>query len=124
MTLYELIARISAILTPETGSFYQYVLHSSDDNGGFLRTRFCLWDRPVPDREIPPLEGALVCFRKPFCEDYGEGTGRVQLQLFYQNQEDNGFYASWSKDMGFGVPYLFDLREKSVRILDVTALED
>lgn len=38
MTLYELIKQVSQILTPQTDDFYNYVLYTSDDNGGFLRT--------------------------------------------------------------------------------------
>jgi len=41
MMLHDLLRQVSEILTPETGSFYGYLLHTSDDNGGFLRTRHC-----------------------------------------------------------------------------------
>lgn len=123
MTLYGLIGKISAILTPETNSFYDYVLRSSDDNGGLLRTRFCLWDAPAFwNREIPPLEEAVVCFRDPFQEDYGSGTDRVKLQLFYlygNGRKERDSWISWSRHTpGWRVPYLFDFRTMTYRILE------
>ncbi len=42
MTRYEFLHRISEILVPEKSEgFFQYLLHSSDDDGDFLRTRYC-----------------------------------------------------------------------------------
>lgn len=53
MTLYELLKQISNIITPENDVFYRYAIYTSDDNGGFLRTRYC-WrlDKPVKDRNL------------------------------------------------------------------------
>ena len=67
MRLYELLEQVSDILTPQTHSLYEYLLHTSDDNG-FLRTRYCYWDEPVPDHSIPNLEQVLICFRWPYSE--------------------------------------------------------
>lgn len=39
MTLYQLLARISDIITPQDDTFFKYAIYTSDDNGGFLRTR-------------------------------------------------------------------------------------
>ena len=93
MTFYELILQISEILTPETNSFYDYILHSCDDNGGFLRTRWCRWEKVLPDFEVQTQEKTLICFRKPFHEgdayyqkeEYAVHT-LVKMQLFYEER--------------------------------------
>ena len=53
MTLYELLQKLSNIITPEDDAFYRYAIYTSDDNGGFLRTRYC-WrkDKPIQDKEL------------------------------------------------------------------------
>ncbi len=127
MTLHQLTHRISQTLTPETDSFYDYVLWSSDDNGGFLRTCFRRKRKPLRDRDIQPLEEALVCFREPFAEDYGSNDCTyVKLQLFYQYDAERnvGHYIRWSRDMGFPVPYLFDLKAGTYRVLDASMPEE
>lgn len=67
MTLYKLLEQISEVLTPQMHSLYDYLLHSSDDNG-FLRTRHCYWHTPLPDHGVPDLRQALICFRQQFCD--------------------------------------------------------
>lgn len=121
MTLYELIGKISRILTPETDEFYHYVLHTSDDNGGFLRTRYCWWDKPLQDYKIPDMEKALVCFRYPFVESdltKDRKETRVKLQLFYYFSSE-GWKGDviWSMQLGYGIPYLFDLKEMTYRVV-------
>ena len=62
MQLYELIRKVSDILTPETDVFY------NDDNGGFLRTRYCWWDRCVKDRSLDDeYKKVLVTSVRPIC---------------------------------------------------------
>ncbi len=120
MTLYELIRQISAILTPETGSFYDYVIKTSDDDGGFLRTRFCYRRHLLEDREIAGLSETVVCFQKPFTEHYtDDGVGTlVKLQLDYEHRRDFSAkdFAAWSLDLGYRYAYLFDLTAKTYRV--------
>lgn len=53
MTLHELLKVVPDFLTPDSGLLYDYLLYTSDDNGGFLRTRFCWWpERAVTDKEL------------------------------------------------------------------------
>ena len=47
MSLYDLLKEISYILTPETHSLYDYMVHTFDDDGVFLRTRYFYWDKPI-----------------------------------------------------------------------------
>ena len=60
MTLYDLLEQVSDILTPQTSSLYDYMVHTLDDDGGFLRIRFCYWDKPVPNFRITENSSPLL----------------------------------------------------------------
>ena len=69
MTLYELIERVSRIITPDTNAFFRYVLYTSDDNG-FLLTRYCWWDTPIRDCVLKnEYENVLVAAKSPIKEE-------------------------------------------------------
>ncbi|MBR1530295.1 MAG: hypothetical protein IJ642_13505 [Oscillospiraceae bacterium] len=124
MTFYQLIRQISEILTPETDSFYDYVLHSCDDDGGFLRDRWCRWEKILPDFKVCSQEKTLICFRKPFHEgdayyqedDYAVHT-LVKMQLFYDNGdiEDD---IEWSRQLNYCFAYIIDLKNKSYTVTE------
>jgi len=124
MTLYDLIRGVSEVLTPETNSLFEYIINSSDDNGGFLRTCWCKKSKLLRDFEIKDRRKVLVCFREPFkenCEYYGKDdfsdTTRVKLQLFYRCdglEED----MEWSTDMGYFYAYTIDLENKTFEYVD------
>ena len=122
MTLHELIRQISAILTPETDSFFDYVLQTSDDDGGFLRTCYCFKGRALGDREIKDRTDAVVCFMEPFSEDYTDDGSytRVKLQLSYGGcmDRDIPMFIRWSYGVGFRVAYVFDLKAGTYTVTD------
>ena len=125
MTLYELIKRVSDIITPETGAFYNYVLYTSDDNGGFLRTRFCWWDKPVKDHELGDgCKTVLVTAKTPITEagladksdvDSFDGTAytKVKIQFTYSKCECTADDAEWDTELGYCHVYLFDLEKNN-----------
>ncbi|MBO5034500.1 MAG: hypothetical protein J6C43_02685 [Oscillospiraceae bacterium] len=122
MTLHGLIRRISDILTPGTHSFYDYVLQTSDDDGGFLRTCFCFKHHALPDREIEDRTKAVVCFMEPFTESYTD-NGRdtcVKLQLSYGGCRGKNIpaFIRWSWGVGFRVAYVFDLEAGTYEVTD------
>ncbi len=91
MDLYGLLQDISKIITPQTDSFYEYALHTFDDNGGFLRTRYCWWDRCLENRQVHDhYDCVLLTAARPFDEGsfaplkHGENTP-AKLQLDYGN---------------------------------------
>jgi len=124
MTFYELIRQISEILTPETDSFYDYILHSCDDDGGFLRTRWCRWEKTLPDFKVRPQEKTLICFRSPFHEgdayyqkDDDAVNTLVKMQLFYDNGDiENGI--EWSRQLDYCFAYIIDLKNKSYTVTE------
>ena len=124
MTLYQLIKELSAILTPEDDAFYDYVLHTSDDNGGFLRTRYCWWeDRPVQDRELGDgFETVLVTAKRPIdtAALHDRSETRVKLQITYSERQADEAEADWDAQLGYCYVYLFDLKKRmySMRYLE------
>lgn len=129
MTLYELLKQISDILTPQTHSLYDYMIHTFDDNGGFLRTRWCYWDDPVPDFPVADLNEVLICFRHPFregdpyykTERYGETfqyerkNTLVKMQLFYAagNMDDD---IAWSCQFPYTEAYIINLMNRTFEV--------
>ena len=129
MRLYELLEQVSDILTPQTHSLYDYMIHSFDNNGGFLRTRYCYWDRPVSDFRIADLCEVLICFRQAFregdpyyeTERYGEHlqfeqkNTLVKMQLFYGSDDMDG-NIEWSRQMGYPSAYIIDLTDRTYKV--------
>ncbi len=126
MTLYELIKRVSDIITPETGSFYNFVLYASDDNGGFLRTRYCWWDdKPIEDGELGEgYKTVLVTAKTPITEEdltdrsevesvLGTVYTKPRLQFNYAETEADWDSAEWDTELGYCYAYIFDLEKKT-----------
>ena len=90
MTLHQLLKQISNIITPHNDAFYRYAIHTSDDNGGFLRTRYCWWlDRPLKDRELGDgFEKVLVTAKQEINVDdfLLETDTLVKMQITKTNQ--------------------------------------
>ena len=119
MTLYKLIQQVSDILTPDTNDFYTYLVYTSDDDGGFLRTRYC-WrlDKPLKDKIIHnDYSKILVASTKKInLKDLKKTDDTlVKLQFHYDitnvSVEDGD--ADWDIEMGYNRLYIFDLINKS-----------
>lgn len=115
MTLYELIRSVSKILTPEDDSFFRYVIYTSDDNGGFLRTRYCWWhDRPIEDADLGDYEYEKVMVTSKSEIDLNdlldESETRVKIQFTYSREEPNIENAEWDAQLGYRYVYFFDLK--------------
>lgn len=113
MTLYQLLKQISNIITPENDEFYRYALYTSDDNGGFLRTRYCWWfDRPVKDRELGDgFKTILVTSKQEInVNDLKNETDTlVKMQITYSEKEATIEDADWDTQMDYCFVYIFDL---------------
>lgn len=127
MRLYELLESVSDVLTPQTHDLYDYMVHTFDDNGGFLRTRYCYWEKPVPDRTVADLKKVLICFREPFAEgdsyykdrQYGDAWQKetlVKMQLFYSSDDDIDEAIEWSCLFPYPEAYIVDLKTKTFEV--------
>ena len=125
-TLYKLLKRISEILTPDTDSFYRYALYTSDDDGGFLRTRYCWWDdRPVRDFNLKGDYGTVMVTAK---EEITEErlTSRklwenvqltsLALQIHYDLRNAELGDADWDRQFGFDYIYLININTGEVKM--------
>lgn len=115
MTLYELIRNVSRIITPEDDSFFRYVIFTSDDNGGFLRTRYCWWpDRPIEDKELGDYAYERVMVTSKSEIDLkgllDETETRVKIQFTYSREEATIANAEWDAQLGYRYVYIFDLK--------------
>ena len=125
MRLYELLEQVSNILTPRTHSLYEYMLHTFDDDGGFLRTRYCYWEKTLQDFEIEDLKKILICFKNDFKEgetyfeneDTSGKITKVKMQLFYCEYSDDDI--RWSYELNFSFPYEINLEEKTFKKLQL-----
>ena len=116
MQLYDLIKKVSRILTPETDSFYNYILHTSDDDGGFLRTRYCWWDKCLEDKELDDeYKKVLVTSQYPIDIDAltNEDATYVKLQFHYEYAGEAADDADIDVVLGYGYIYIFDLEKGS-----------
>lgn len=89
MTLYELIKQVADIVMPGCG-LDEYIMYTSDDDGGFLRTRYCWWNCPVKDRTVPDLKTVLLSSQQKIEPEQlkrdKSGFTYAKLQLIYRNE--------------------------------------
>ncbi len=113
MSLYELLKQMSNIITPENDAFFRYAIYTSDDNGGFLRTRYCWWlDRPIKDRELGDgFKTILVTAKQEInANDLNNETDTlVKMQITYSQKEATIEDADWDTQLNYCYVYIFDL---------------
>lgn len=121
MTLYDLIKKVSLIITPETDAFYEYVLHTSDNNGGFLRTRYCWWDSPVNNFDLGDrhYNKVLVTMKAPFVEENlcKRPDTLAKIQFDYGETDAMLSDADWDAELGYNYVYLFDLNNSTYEMI-------
>ncbi len=117
MTLYELLKKISDIITPETDAFYKYALHTSDDNGGFLRTRYCWWiDKPIKDLKLrDDYKKVLVTAKQKINEAdlQVETATLIKMQITYSETNATIEDADWDTQLDYCYVYIFDFMKNS-----------
>lgn len=112
MTLHELIRQVSDIVLPN-GGLYEYMLHTFDDNGGFLRTRYCWRDAAVKDFEIGEISSALLAAKNEIRPEQltDKENARAKFQLTYC-MDFNGD-TEWERELGYVFCYVVNLENKS-----------
>lgn len=145
MTFLGVLHRTAEILAGENAEkLYDYILHSMDDDGGFLRTRWKRSEKALADanyRNEPKI--ILAALRSPFnlkhdTEYYKEETssfeGRehetvtvtetltiLKMQIFYTDLSDKDSFAdecNWSACVGYPYPVRIDLERGTAEYLD------
>ena len=114
MQLHELIKALSDIITPKSGKFNEYVLHTSQDNADFLRTREKWSEEVLPDKQIKEgYKGVIVTTSEPLevsqlvkTEDL---VNPIHMQISYGDTELHLENAIWDITMGYQYIYIFDL---------------
>ena len=122
MNRYDFYKQISEILMKENAEkFFNYIIHSMDDNGGFLRTRYCYWDKTLPNKEFNQnINTVLLTFSKPFdaknINYYNGNLTDLKMQLFYEDLSDENSLndmISWSDELGYSYPVIIDLKNNN-----------
>ncbi|MCH5274867.1 MAG: hypothetical protein J1E65_03430 [Lachnospiraceae bacterium] len=68
MTKYEFYKQIASILSPNNSeALFDYIIHSMDNDGFFLRSRYCYSNKPLPDSLLyRDVQITLAALRAPF----------------------------------------------------------
>lgn len=138
MTLYDLLKEISYIIAENNDDkLFEYIIHSVDCNGDFLRSRYCYSEKALADFECgDDLKTVLVVLNKPFdfCVStrYYENADcaervltLLKMQIFLcdlSNDEDLTRKITWSCAVGFNYPIKINLIDKSFEILPTSKL--
>ena len=129
MTLYELLRKISSVLAKNNADkLFEYMIHSMDYNGGFLRSRYCYWDETLSDFNCGnDLKTILVTLRNPFdfynstefyeksdCPDTLFTLLKMQIFIYdLSNKKRLEEEIMWSYEMGYKYPIKIDLANGS-----------
>ena len=117
MTLYEFLKEISNIITPEDDSFYNYAIYTSDDNGGFLRTRYTWWeDKPVKDTVLEDgFETVMVTSKTEIKSENlrKKPDTLVKLQITYSLTNAAINDSDWDIQLNYCYVYIFNLKTKT-----------
>ena len=124
MTLYDLLHQVAEKLTKEhSEELYDYLLHSMDDDGGFLRTRWCMTEKTLENFKVgKDIRTVLLTLKYPFdfagdtvyfeTDEDGYRRTRLKLQLFYYDLSDEESCQEevmWSEQVGFRHPVRIDI---------------
>lgn len=129
-TMYDFYHKVASTLSKKNAdAIFDYIIHSMDDNGGFLRSRFCYWEKTLPDRPFhckPQI--VLVALQTPFdfdaSTDYYEEAKdglsdypytKLKMQLFYTDASEERVFrsdAEWSAEVGYPYYIKVDLAEE------------
>lgn len=107
MTIYEVLEILNQHYTPNTHLFSDYVLITSDDNGGFLRTCFMKKSQPLKDYNLGDVKYVVVGFQDKFDpsmlktvekEDYFSTQTKMQI-IFIYDKKDIQPEIEWCKNL-------------------------
>ena len=131
MKTHELYKNIASILTQKNSEeLFDYIVHSMDYHGSFLRSRYCYWENVIPDIDCGEIATVLLSLNQPF--DFNESANYyedidspypftiLKMQLFLydlSNSERFRQKSEWSAAAGFAYPLKVSLPGGSFEIL-------
>lgn len=132
--IYDFYRKVAKILAGENvDALFDYIIHAMDDDGGFLRTRWCYFDKKLPNKKLnADIKTVLISLHRPFdfqaskkyyVEDIPkDGTEtELNMQLFYYDLSDKKRFkddAQWSADVGFFYPIKIDMVNETYEVLE------
>lgn len=133
MTKYEFYKQIASILSPNNSeALFDYIIHAMDNNGFFLRTRYCYSNKPLPNGPLSrDVQIVLVALRKPFLFEnntnyYEDRDGIIKstalkMELFLIDLSDEQAFENAMRKsaiVGYHYPIKVNISEKSYEILE------
>ena len=132
-SMYDFYRKVAKILAGENAdALFDYIIHAMDDDGGFLRSSWCYFDKILQDWKFgADINTALVTLQKPFdfqkskkyyVEDIPKAGTETELkmQLFYYDLSDEKRFkddAQWSAEVGFFYPVKIDMVNETYEVL-------
>lgn len=114
MQLHELISEVCEVLRVKGGDLREYMLHTFDDNGGFLRTRYCYLGKELKDKKIGQGYKVVLVTAETPIEEAEVGTDVVlKMQLNYNTVYATENDAFFDVESGYCYVYLVDLENKT-----------
>ncbi len=114
ISIFELIKIASKALTPDTDKLFNYIIWSSDNNGGFLRTCYRRKSNMLINFDIRFDNYTVVAFEREFDEsklEFGpmfEGNStQAKLEFHFANDVD----CSLSWDLNCGYPHCYIIHD-------------
>ena len=125
---YKKVAYILAKQNKEVAEkLFVYIIHAMDDDGGFLRTRYCYSKEVLPNQKLQgEVKTALVALSSPFnfdesAEFYGSEETLLKMQIFYYDLSDGEIFkqeAEVSAAVGYPYPIKIDMERGTFEIMD------
>ncbi|GEM_PF-4763802 len=94
MTIYEVLEILNQHYTPNTQNFINYVLWTSDYNGGFLRTCYRKKGKPLKNFSLGDVKFIIVGFQEKFdptllnIEELNTKGTQTKMQIIYVHTEE------------------------------------
>ena len=130
-TLYEALKRFDEEFTPGTTLFSDYVLWTSDNYGGFLRTCFASKSGPLPDKSLEEgtfiilaVDGPVDINKITYHGDYGtHKLTEMKLQFCWMRISDIEDMLEWNEQLGYKNRYVLSSDTGTVIKIDESGME-
>ena len=131
MKIYDFLKIVSEKYCEERAEeLFDFFIHAMDDDGGFLRTRWCYWDKSLIDGIVyDDIRTVLITAKESYdllhMKYYERGEGgwkdylltNLKIQIFYYDESDSDLCSQdieWSNQLGYGYYTLLDLKEEAI----------